>query len=235
MNSTVVYPFLNRRVYAAAVDGWLLVLGVVAIILIVGPLNPSPWIYLALFALLSLIEPVLVSFTGGSIGHHIFGIQVIDQSSGNNIGFFRALVRIITRYIFGIFSLFFINTTKRYQALHDLAVKSVVVFKNPSSLSEISYRKEQLLEEPLYRYPSLWRRCAIITFYSIISLFTLFAISSVFVTENCFLEDRCSNEENAIVLLVDLVFFVMLAALMIYGVKGRLWGAKRKKLVTDKT
>ena len=109
MDSTVFYPFLNRRVYAAAVDGCLLVLGIAAIILFVGQLNPPPWIYFSLFANLSLIEPVLVSITGGSIGHHIFGIRVIDQASGNNIGFFRALVRTLTRFIFGIFSLFFIN------------------------------------------------------------------------------------------------------------------------------
>ena len=89
------------------------------------------------------------------------------------------------------------------------------------------------MEEPLYRYPSLWRRGAIITFYSIISVFTLYAIVAVFVTDVCFLENRCSNEENAILLIGDLVFLVLLAALMIFGVKGRLWGAKRKKLVSE--
>ena len=231
-HTSVAYPFLPRRVYAAALDGWILVLGIAAIILFVGPLHPSPWVYFSLFAILSLIEPVLISTTGGSIGHHVFGIRIIDQSSGNHIGFFRALVRSVTKYIFGVFSLFFISTTKRYQALHDLAVKSLVILKDPSSPSAIPHQKEQLLEEALYQYPSLWRRGAIITLYSVISLYILLAISMIFVTGTCSQENRCSRGEDAIFLLGDLASLVVIPTLMIFGVKGRLWGAKRKKLVT---
>lgn len=233
-HTSVVYPYLNRRVYAAFVDGLLLVLGMVLSVVLAGPHNPPPWVYFSLCALVSLIEPVLVSFTGGSIGHHIFGIKVIDQSSGNHIGVVRSLVRTILRFMLGVFSLFFIHTTKRYQALHDLATKSLVIIRNTSSLPARHYRKEQSLEEPLYRYPSLWRRGAIICIYSIISIITLVAISALFVTETCLLNDNCSEEENVIVVLVDLVILVTLAPLMIFGVKGRLWGAKRKKLISAK-
>ena len=83
---------VDQALYTTALDGWILVLEIAANILFVGPLHPSPRVYFSLFAILSLIETVLVSTTGGSIGHHIFGIRLIDQSSGIHIGIFRVLV-----------------------------------------------------------------------------------------------------------------------------------------------
>jgi len=233
--TSIVYPYLNRRVYAATIDASLLALGLVATILFIGQNNLPSWSYLFLCALVTLIEPVLVSTTGGSIGHHLFGIKVIDQSSGNHIGVVRALVRTVTRFMFGTLSLFFIHTTKRYQALHDLAANSLVIVKHPSSLPARHYRKEQSLEQPLYRYPSLWKRGFIICLYAIVSIFALAEISSLFVTESCLLKRQCSDEHKVIVAVMDFIFAVILVTLMIWGVKGRLWGAKRKRLIPAQT
>ena len=202
-------------------------------VILVSSHNPSPWAYFTVFSSLSLIEPILVSVTGGSIGHHLFGMQVIDQSSRNKIGIFRAIFRTVIRFIFGIFSLFFIHTTKRYQALHDLATKSLVVINTASSLSTSHTRDERTLEEPLYQYPSLWRRGLVISLYSVIA-FTFITLGIIYLAETCLLENRCSSQDSLIVNLASIAQLVAIVVLMTFGVKGRLLGARRKKIVSAK-
>jgi len=88
--------------------------------------------FLLFFPVLTL-EPFMVSFTGGSLGHHLAGIKVVDELTQQPIKLIRSYFRFLVKLAFGIYSLLSILFTQRYQAIHDIAGHSVVLFKAPES------------------------------------------------------------------------------------------------------
>ena len=128
----VPYPSLPRRIYAAAVDQSILAAGIVVLTLVIGPMQPAPWVLVAIAGVILSVEPVLIANTGASLGHRLFGLRVVDSRSGDSISFFRAVLRMFARILLGIPSLFLIHTTARYQAIHDLLARSVITVQDPA-------------------------------------------------------------------------------------------------------
>jgi uncharacterized RDD family membrane protein YckC len=130
------YPRLLRRVRAALIDS------VVFASIIIGWFysfelleNTHAAIKVGLLVVAYLIvEPALVSLTGGTIGHHLMGLRVRDAGVDERIGFIRATLRGLTRSLLGLFSLLFMFVTRRHQAIHDYFSRSIVVIEHPEDL-----------------------------------------------------------------------------------------------------
>src|SRR5436190_8207282 len=80
------------------------------------------------------LEPGLVSWTGGTIGHHLMGLRIRDVVEDRNIGLIRATIRAVSRALLGWVSLVFILVTRKHQAIHDYISRTVVVLRNAAEL-----------------------------------------------------------------------------------------------------
>ncbi len=177
--------------------------------------------------LVFLLEPLLVSFTGGSFGHHILGIKVVDKASGKPINIFPAIIRFVIKILFGTFAFLSINTTKQYQALHDLSVGSIVVLKNPNNLRAHEILGENIIEEEGYMYPSSVRRISMMLAYNSMT-FVLLSISNVlFLSESCLYENMCSEFEYITSLIMSMLWIILIFAIVILCWKGLLFGCRR--------
>jgi uncharacterized RDD family membrane protein YckC len=83
-------------------------------------------------AALLLYEPVLVSFTGGTLGHHFTNLRVVDDRSGGNVGFLKACARVVLKGVLGLYSFVILAATRRNQAVHDLLTRSTVQIRDPA-------------------------------------------------------------------------------------------------------
>jgi len=224
-----VYPTLPRRIYAAAIDGSLAAVGIVAVLLLIGPIASSPWVILPPIIALLTLEPVLVARTGASIGHLIFGLRVIDADSGKNVSFLRALLRMVARATLGIPSLFLVHTTRRYQAIHDLIARSVVTIRDPASFPQNQIRSEHSDIDDGYDYPTRRRRILVIAIYSIVLYVLAGILMAVLLEESCLDGTRCTPADAAYQSLVTFAWLVAFGATVIYGWRGRMWGCRRQK------
>jgi uncharacterized RDD family membrane protein YckC len=131
-----MYPRLLRRVRAALIDSVVFAAIIIAWIYSFGLLeNAHAAIKVGLLAAACLIvEPGLVSLTGGTIGHHLMGLRVRDAGVDERIGFLRATMRGLARSLLGLFSLLFMFVTRRHQAIHDYVSRSTVVIDHPEDL-----------------------------------------------------------------------------------------------------
>jgi uncharacterized RDD family membrane protein YckC len=131
-----MYPRLLRRVRAALIDSVVFAAIIIAWIYSFGLLeNAHAAIKVGLLAAACLIvEPGLVSLTGGTIGHLLMGLRVRDAGVDERIGFLRATIRGLARSLLGLFSLLFMFVTRRHQAIHDYVSRSTVVIDHPEDL-----------------------------------------------------------------------------------------------------
>lgn len=176
-----------------------------------------------------LLEPFLVSVAGGTLGHHLLGIRVASKSRGKNINIFAAVVRFLAKTILGLLSIFTIYTTKQHQAIHDVIVGSIVVFKNPGNIPAYEVLGERKVEQKQYIYPSRLRRIVMIVIYNV-GIFLFIAIASgLLLSEPCLLYNQCSNFENALGAGMSILWIAGFGASIILCWKGYLFGCRRRR------
>jgi uncharacterized RDD family membrane protein YckC len=128
-DAPAAYAKFPRRLRALVVDAAVVSLSFLAVALALPALpdavGPTVWIAAVLAWL--LYEPVLVSRTGGTLGHHVMNLRVQDEGAAEPIGFWRAFLRAWSKGLLGIGSFVAMVLTRRHQALHDVLTKSVVV------------------------------------------------------------------------------------------------------------
>lgn len=73
-----------------------------------------------------LYEPVLVSWRGGTLGHALARLRVVDLATGGNPGATSAFTRSWLKATSGPAGVLFMVLTRRPQALHDLAAGTYV-------------------------------------------------------------------------------------------------------------
>ena len=74
-------------------------------------------------------EPLLVSLTGGTIGHYLCNMRVVDDRGGN-VSFIKAFARMIIKSLLGWYSFLAMAMTSRHQAVHDLLTRSTVQMRD---------------------------------------------------------------------------------------------------------
>ena len=84
------YGRFSRRVRGMMLD-WIITLivifGAVLVATTVGSDHLSRPLGILVVIALLLYEPVLVSFTGGTLGHYFSNLRVVDERSGGNVSF----------------------------------------------------------------------------------------------------------------------------------------------------
>ncbi|MFM9986730.1 MAG: RDD family protein [Flavobacteriales bacterium] len=77
-----------------------------------------------------LYEPLMICTFGASIGHMIMGIQVRDESNPDSkINYFQAQIRGVFKLSLGWISLLSVGSSEKKQAIHDMIVGSIVLYK----------------------------------------------------------------------------------------------------------
>jgi uncharacterized RDD family membrane protein YckC len=132
-----MYPRLLRRVRAVLIDEFILLAALAAWWLSLGIMEDADLLLKigSLFLVFLILDPALVAWTGGTIGHHIMGLKVRAATRDAKINFVTATIRGFVRYSLGWLSLVFILVTRRHQAIHDYVSLTIVVLRNPETLS----------------------------------------------------------------------------------------------------
>lgn len=227
--SDIRYPRLIRRVQASLFDAVILLSVFFGLGLAFASFEFPGELKAVIFALVVLmLEPGLVSMTGGTIGHHLLGLKIQNRQSGNKLNPVMALVRFLLKSLLGWLSFAFILVTKQRQAIHDKLSGSIVVVRNPTGeegAGELAEREIYLAE---YTYPGWFRRVIVIVLYLIIGFLALVVLYVMVLSGACFSEGHCTPLEG-LMRIVSLTFLPVYGAIVLfYGWRGRLFGARRR-------
>ncbi len=223
------YPRFSRRLQALMIDS--VVVGVAAMLtLVISSKFGLKGGYSAASAVLAIfaLEPWLVAFTGGTLGHHIAGIRVANRGTGKNINIFAAVIRFLAKIVLGTLSLVSIFVTKQHQAIHDQLVGSVVVLKNVSAMLPHEVLAERVVEEEGYKYPSKIRRIIALLIYNVASIVVLGLASTVFVSDGCALQGFCSQLERALSGALSVLWLIFFVGSVVLCWRAQILGCRKR-------
>lgn len=224
------YARFSRRLRGILLD-WIVALivifGAVLVASTVGNDNFSRALgILALFALL-LYEPVLVSLTGGTLGHYFTNLRVVDERTGGNVSFAKACARVVIKGVLGWYSFVILAATRRNQAVHDLLTRSTVQIRDPAKASPGQYVTER--SEPAdVNMPPWWRRVVVIGGYLLLAYIMGGGAMIGSMSRRCLSNESFCTADERIINVVGSVALLFMTALIIgLGWKGRLFGARK--------
>jgi uncharacterized RDD family membrane protein YckC len=224
------YARFPRRLVALVSDGALVTGGFAASLLAAAASGAQSIVrvLLAAFVLVALLyDPVLVSTIGGTLGHRWTNLRVVDDDTGGNLPFGRALVRSLIKTVLGLPSFIFIGLTRRHQALHDLASRSTVQVRDLSLARPYHYVHERT-ETPEMVRVSRRRRILVILAYAV-AIYVLVSVASLLlVSDRCVLNDECSAGEDLSFTLIITGWFAATAWVIVRGWRGRLPGCRSR-------
>lgn len=230
---SLLYPRLIKRVRAVLIDSVLIPVVTMTILIIgvsMGVSSPIAKVMLLIFPVF-ILEPCMLAFTRGTIGHHLVGIKVTKRNGIDKINIFAATVRFLAKLLFGWFSFVFVFTSKKHQAIHDLVAGSIVTHRDASQLPQYDILQERVVEETGYKYPAIWKRLLTIAAYCVITIVLVAMVTAFAISDACLESTRyCSGLDRLITLFVNIIFLLSFGAIIILGWKSRLYGCRRKKL-----
>lgn len=221
-----LYPRVIRRIQGGAIDGVVIsvaAIGAIVLMTVLGIESGSAKAISAL-AVIFTLEPLAVSVTGGSIGHHVVGLRVRRVSSDRRINILSAVIRFVVKTIAGLPSFLMLVTTQRRQALHDLLSGSVVVYKDGRTVPMYDVLPELNRAAENDAYQSVWRRILVIFIYWIVTAVVLGSIAESI----CGFEECSENAENAYVLLRATTWMALIA-FAYFGWNGYLYGTRKSR------
>ena len=174
---------------------------------------------------LLLYEPVLVSFTGGTLGHTWTNLRVVDDRHGGNVSFAKACLRIVIKSVLGWYSFIVLAATRRNQAIHDLLTRSTVQIRDPTKASPGQYITERSVPAATH-LPSRWRRVAVICGCLLVMIIIVASVAVGLLSLRCLDNDYCSAGERLISLGAALALLALAALIIAQGWRGRLFGAR---------
>jgi len=230
MNPTPRYARFSRRLRALLFDvilyAILFYVGAIAIDLMKPSDGVRRTLWLAIGLAILFYEPILVSALGGTVGHRLTNLRVVDDRTAGNLKFPKAVLRVIVKDLLGWFSFLSMTLTRRNQALHDVVTHSTVQIRDQSKASSSHYIAERL-PEIIAGLPSARRRVLVIVSYIALAYVVVSIASLPFVSEPCAMRSRCSPSEHAVSFALFGLWFVLSAFFMLFGWRGRLWGCRR--------
>jgi len=227
------YARLARRMRAYFVDLLIFFAAFVATLISASVVQSDGFSRLVGVALVIAVlayEPVLVWLAGGTVGHSFANLRVVDDRTGGNLGFLRALARMIIKTVLGWLSFITLATTRRHQAIHDLLTRSTVQIRDLAKAAPHHYAGERL-DFDNAAMPSRTRRLAVIAAY-LVGLLVLFGVASDVLVESgvvsdaCFIGNRCAAGEALWSNLWALGGLALAALCIIQGWRGRLFGCR---------
>jgi uncharacterized RDD family membrane protein YckC len=141
----VLYATFPRRLKGLTVDSMVLVafLGAVAVATPLVQQFSALRVALVMLWWLGLIfyEPVTICLFGGTVGHRALNLRVVDNRTGRNISFGKALGRLVVKGVLGIFSFLTMAFTRRHQSVHDLLTNTSVRIRDPQRAQPHQYTR----------------------------------------------------------------------------------------------
>jgi hypothetical protein len=180
---------------------------------------------LVVIALL-LYEPVLVSLTGGTLGHYFTNLRVVDERNGGNVSFLKACVRLVIKGLLGWPSFVILAATRRNQAVHDLLTRSTVQIRDPAKALPGQYITERS-ELAASGMPSRRRRIAVICGYLLLLMIVYFGVFAGVISDACIDYNFCSAGERSLMLAAALALLTLSALCIGLGWRGSLMGARK--------
>ncbi|MES2672906.1 MAG: RDD family protein [Pseudomonadota bacterium] len=228
------YPRLLRRIRALLIDSMILLVIVIVCFLLAGIFDAGSKLLRASIAFIPVIiyEPLFVSLRGATIGHQIMGIEIVSAKSMRKLNIVVSFIRSFFKFIFGLPSLYFVLTTKKHQALHDIFSGALVVIKSGTALPS-SEKLDIRTESSEYIYPSKLRRVGITISYVLFAFIILTILFGLLMSADCVENGRCSSQEKSFSVLVNLFFLIFIGYLVVAGWRARLYGCRRKKLPAE--
>ena len=226
----IPYSKLHRRIKALLIDGLVLGLCLFITIFSVAAMEvSSPLIESLIILVITVsIEPLCISFTGASIGHHLAGLRIRRSTEDKHLSLPLSYLRFIVKLSLGTLSLVSILTTRKHQALHDLVSRSIVVHRSPEQLSAHHIVAERVDNTTDFIFPSKTQRCVLIMVYLLCALLVLTAVSSLLLNEACLNYAICSSFDDAVQMLLPISFWACLFSIVGFGWQGYLYGARKK-------
>jgi len=226
-----LYPRLIKRVRAVLIDSVITpTLLFLSMVIVGGFAIESNLIrnVISFVPALSL-EPLMVAFTGGTIGHHAVGIKVRYADEDKNISIIHAVFRFLLKLLLGLPSLVMVLITKKHQAIHDALSQSIVVHRSTEALPESEVLEERIIEEDGYIYPGIMRRVLVIVIYGFLVTTLLTAVFYGAVSSECMHNGTCSKSELTKATIINYGHYVTLIALIVLGWKSKLYGCRKKR------
>ncbi|WP_420125932.1 RDD family protein [Longimicrobium sp.] len=224
----VWYGRFPRRIQAVVVDGAIL-----ASLLLLGPAlagvlpaAASRTVNRAVLLCVVLYEPVMVSVWGGTVGHTLLNLKVVSASTGGRLPFHRALVRFVTKTVFGLISFLFIALTARHQALHDMAAAAVVQVRDRSRANPADFATERVADAGPAAPASGWRRAGIAAVYMVGTFLLVSVMAALLVSPECLDAGLCSGAENNALDVAFAVWALLWGTIAVLAWRGRLPGAR---------
>ncbi len=223
------FPRFQLRLQAAILDSFITLVLFFASGLFIARFDIPAYAKVSFVTLVILaFEPGLVSLTGSTIGHYLRNLKVEDAKTGRRLNIVKAIARFLVKFTLGIYSLVSILITRNHQAVHDMAVKSVVVLRHPERYSKADRLPERKQVDNAFIYPSRLRRVLFIVLYLVAIVFAFAFARYFFLSNKCFLYDECVNLDKFVELILSIVWIVSFFAVFYFGANGYLWGARRK-------
>lgn len=132
MNLEEKYPSVSDRIKAVITDSVVLIIFIIGFTYVFSIIENVPKnarMYAFLFTFI-LYDPLFTSIFGGTIGHLANGLRVRRiNNQTKKIIFPLAVIRFIIKSLLGIISLLTMSSNKKNQAIHDIVVQSIVIYK----------------------------------------------------------------------------------------------------------
>lgn len=231
------YARFSRRFRGIVLD-WMIVMAILFGALMLASTvrndNLTRVLGVMVIATLFLYEPVLVSFTGSTLGHYFTNLRVVDERTGGNVSFLKACARVAIKGVLGLYSFVILAATRRNQAVHDILTKSTVQIRDPAKAWPGQYIEER--NDPSdASLPSRWRRVAVICVYLVsmlgFYLTLIVSLNSAGMMSSACIGDvgRCSAGERVLDTGAAVLVLLMAALIVARGWKGKLFGARRAR------
>jgi RDD family len=229
------YARFTRRLRGIVID-WFLVMillfGALFVAVSVRSDHFSRTLGILVVLVLVLYEPVLVSLTGGTLGHYFTNLRVVDERDQGNVSFLKALARLALKSLLGWYSFIVMTATRRNQAMHDLLTRSTVQIRDPAKARPHHYITERAdFQSP--DMPSRLRRVVVICAYLLLTFVAgglVFAVvaSATGALLPCIDYGICSGATKLLENALAVIWLVSSAACVGLGWRGKLPGARRR-------
>ena len=233
----VLYATLPRRIKASIIDGFVLMVFMIICPLAVESLigGESRLNAIAMFAPLFLLEPILISCLGCTLGQYIFGIQVIRADTDGKCPLLASFGRYYAKVLLGSLSMVYMLFSKKHQAIHDHVAKTVVVLsrkkieQNPE-FANYGETEQDFENDIAYSYPSILRRFGFFCVWIVVASIAfgvLIEVAALLLIPGYTLNTQ--KIPMPIELVANLLYSIIFISLAVFASKGYLPGAKRKK------
>lgn len=125
-----IYPSLLKRIQSVAIDTVLIFFVAYLIFSLLDSYSFAALNLKAVFFILIFVlyEPLMVTFTGGTLGHKVMEITVRQELNHNeHILLASAFLRFFAKVLLGTLSLLTVTLNDEKRAIHDMVSGSVVI------------------------------------------------------------------------------------------------------------